>query len=71
MSGVCSVRAIVVVVVIIIATRGELLVFVDAKQSDTVKLGQLRQQNHNQGNEIDHKVSRIVLRVHAREQEPA
>lgn len=43
-------------------------VFVDAKDPDTVELGQFGQQDAEQGGGVDHEVSWVVLGVEAGEE---
>lgn len=51
--------------------QDRLSIFVDSEEPDTVQLWHFGQEDDEQRYKIDHKVARIVLRVHASEQEPA
>lgn len=49
-----------------LATRRS-LVLVDAKQTDSVELRQLGQQDHQERDKVHDEMTGIVFRVHARE----
>lgn len=48
----------------------DLLAFVDAKETDSVELGQFCNQDHQKGNDIDGKQGNIVMGVMSAQQEP-